>query len=239
MPEVWQSHPAVQRMARVARAIGDLREEVVFIGGAVAPLLQTHPPFPRARPTRDVDATAESRGYADLYRLHARLAAAGFRQDPADPEHLHRWVSPAGDWLDLVPAGDHPGGSGQRWDRIAIETSERADLGGGTIVRHASGPAFLALKWAAHLDRGQDDPFASHDLEDFLALLASRPSLVGEVRASPTELVEWLGEAAAGLLRMPAIEDLLAGHLNNAQDPARVSAQVKGQLQSLQAILSG
>lgn len=226
-------------MARVARAIGDLREELVFIGGAVAPLLQAQPPFPRARPTRDVDATMASRGYRDLGHLHARLAAAGFRQDPADPRHIHRWVSPSGDWLDLVPSGDHAGGSGQRWDQIAIETSERADLGGGILVRHASGPAFLAMKWAAHRDRGRDDPFASHDLEDFLALLASRPGLVAEVRASPAELVDWLSGAAAEILRLPEIDDLLAGHLNNAQDPVHVSAQVKRRLQLLQAMLSG
>jgi len=223
-------------MARVARALGDLTEELVFIGGAVAPLLQTRPPFPRARPTRDVDATTAFRSYRDLERLHGQLSAAGFRQDPAAPGHLHRWVSPAGDWLDLVPAGDHPGGSGQRWDWLAVETSEHADLGDGVVVRHASGPAWLALKWAAYLDRGRDDPYGSHDLEDFLALIASRPSLGGEVGASPAEVAEWIAGAAGALLQMPEVDDLLAGHLNNAQDPARVRAGVRERLQALAAM---
>lgn len=235
MPEAWQSHPAVQRMARVARAIGDLREDVVFIGGAVAPLLQTHPPFPLARPTKDVDAMTESRGYADLHRLQSRLTAVGFCQNPADPQHIHRWVSPAGDWQDLVPAGDHSGGSGQRWDQIAIETSEQTDLGGGIIVRHASAPGFLGLKWAAHLDRGQDDPFASADLEDLFALIASRPAIIEEVQAGPDELAGLLAAAAKSLLQMPELDDLLAGHLNNAQDSRQVSANVKACLGSFES----
>lgn len=231
--ESWRSHPAVQRMARVARALGHLSEELVFIGGAVAPLLQTRPPFARARPTRDVDATTASRSYRDMERLHQQLAAAGFRQDPSAPGHLHRWVSPAGDWLDLVPAGDHPGGSGQRWGRLAIETSEHTDLGEGIVIRHASAPGWLALKWAAYLDRGRDDPYGSHDLEDFLALIASRPSLGEEVGAGSAELAQWIAGAANTLLRMPEIEDLLADHLNNAQDPAQVRVQVKERLRAL------
>ncbi|MCU0381989.1 MAG: hypothetical protein MUE58_12445, partial [Chitinophagaceae bacterium] len=70
------------------------------------------------------------------------------------------------DWLDLVPSWSHPGGSGQEWDRFALQSSVSADLGDGVMVRHASAPAFLALKWAAYGDRGVTDPFASHDLED-------------------------------------------------------------------------
>jgi hypothetical protein len=41
--------PSLDRVAIVARALGDLAGEVVFIGGAIAPLLQIDPPFREAR----------------------------------------------------------------------------------------------------------------------------------------------------------------------------------------------
>jgi hypothetical protein len=102
-------------------------------------------------------------------------------------------------------------------------------------VRHASGPAFLALKWAAHLDRGAADPFASHDLEDFLALLAARPAVIREVADSPAEIAGFLASAADALIGMMEIEDLLAGHLNNADDPAATSLDVRRSLVDLAA----
>lgn len=233
MPEAWRSHPAVRRLARVATALGDLVQEVVFVGGAIAPLLQTDPPFGAPRPTKDVDAVIASRGYWELENLHTRLTSLGFRQDPAEAQHMHRWVSPDGDLLDLVPAGAHAGATGQLWDQLALDTSDASELAQGVTVRHASGPAFLALKWAAHLDRGAANPFASHDLEDFLALLAARPEIIREVADSPAELARFLSLAAESLIGMADIDDLLAGHLNNADDPAATCRDVKRDLATL------
>lgn len=91
----------------------------------------------------------------------------------------------------------------------------------------------MVLKLAAYKDRGAGDPFASHDLEDVLALLASRPGLVLEVEAAPPEVREFIGTSAAELLGRPDIEDLLAAHLNNAQAPEEVVAGVRGALAAL------
>ncbi len=206
---------------------------MAFVGGAIAPLLQTDPPFGAPRPTKDVDAVIASRGYWELETLHTRLTLLGFRQDPSEAQHMHRWVSPDGDLLDLVPAGAHAGGSGQVWDQLALDTSVQSEVDQGVTVRHASGPAFLALKWAAHLDRGAADPFASHDLEDFFALLAARPSVTREVADSPAELAQFLASAAGSLTGMADLDDLLAGHLNNADDPAATCRDVKRDLATL------
>jgi len=224
---VSRDHPAVAHVASVAIALGPLSGRVVFIGGAIAPLLQTDPPFPRARPTSDVDGVIVTASYADVQRLQQELLGRGFRQPLADPRHVHRWISPGGVPFDLVPTGAHPGGSRNPWDAVAVETAVEATLDGGVAVRHASGPAFLALKWAAHDDRGADDPRSSHNLEDLLALIASRSSLPDEVEAAPPKLRDFLATRARRLLDDPACEDLLFSHLNNAQDPAHTVAQVQ------------
>ncbi len=230
--------PSVQRLIRVARALGDLTGEVVFIGGAIAPLLQVRPPFAETRPTKDVDGVIASSRYADLARLAEALHQRGFRQHPADTAHLHRWRTPAGDALDLVPAGSHPGGSGQAWDRFALDYPVALELEDGLTIRHAGAPAFLALKWAAFADRGRADPFASHDLEDILALLASRDTLVAEVDGAPHAVQDFVTTSAARLLGDDRISDLLAGHLNNAQDPAETIRQVRARLGALATLAS-
>ena len=229
------NHPSVKRLKRVAEALGDLAPRVVFIGGSIAPLLQTVPPFDEARPTKDVDGVVATVAYTDVDVLHTALRARGFRQPPSESAHVHRWRSPQDDPLDLVPAGSHLGGSGQLWDQIALDAPTLADLGDGVIIRHAGGPAFLALKWAAYADRGAEDPYASHDLEDILAVVASRPALVAEVSESPSVLRDFVGSTSAALLADPRLRDILAGHLNNAQDPRGTADLVLGRLREIRA----
>ena len=228
-------HPSILRVARVAKAMGDMVAEVVFIGGSIAPLLQSDPPFAASRPTMDVDGVWASTSYADVGLLYQRLRDQGLRQGSEDAKHIHRWRTRDDDVLDLVPTGNHPGGSGQEWDRLAIETSVEVTLAGGVVVRHASAPAFLALKWAAYGDRGADDPFVSHDLEDIIALVAARPSIVGETEAAPSEIRHFVAGRSLALLSHPDLDELLAGHLNNAQDSARIQQRVRARLNELAA----
>ena len=118
-------------------------------------------------------------------------------------------------------------------DRIALETSVSVVLPDGMVMRHASAAAFLGLKWAAFADRGVADPFGSRDLEDILALVASRPSLLEEVRGCPSELRLMIVGRISDLLADGRLPDLLAGHLNNAQSPARVSQRVRERMTAI------
>lgn len=222
--------PSVQRLARVARALGDVADQVVFIGGAIAPLLQLDPPFPEARPTKDIDGVVASATYTDSGRLADALRARGFTQSAQDSAHIHRWRSPDGDALDLVPSGSHLGGSGQLWDRLAIEHCVEVELSDDLRIRHASAAAFLALKWAAFADRGRSDPWGSHDLEDILALTASRVDIAKQVEGAAGELAQFVAESTRQFLRLQLAEDTLAGHLNNAQDPRMTMRLVQDRL---------
>ena len=56
---------SAKAMAAIVTALGEWGQRIVFIGGAVAPLLQTDPPLPRVRPTDDVDAIAATLSYPD------------------------------------------------------------------------------------------------------------------------------------------------------------------------------
>ena len=119
--------------------------------------------------------------------------------------------------------------------RLALATAVTATLGVGLAIRHASAPGFLALKWAAYQDRGREDPLYSDDLLDVLAVLASRPTLVDEVAGAPRELRTYLAGQSRAFLADPNAEDLLAAHLNDAQDPAVTIGAVRGVLHTLAA----
>src|SRR5690606_1213081 len=135
-------------------------------------------PFKAARSTVDVDAIAVTVSYSDFDRLRDELRALGFRET-VNARHANRWTAPGERAVkfDLVPIGDHLGASGNPWDQVAIETAGTSEIEPGLSIRHANAPGFLALKFAAHRDRGADDPITSTDLEDIFALLASRPQI--------------------------------------------------------------
>lgn len=217
-PEVL-AHPSVLRLKRIAVAIGDLAEHVVFIGGGVSPLLQEDPPFDPARITKDVDGVIATSRYTEMAAVGRKLERRGFKYSTT-AGHAHRWISPEGDVLDLVPAGQHLGGSGQAWDAYAAKDNVMVDLGDGVRVRHASSAAFLALKWAAFRDRGESDPGASHDLEDIVAVVVSRPGIVDEVKNASENVRAFIVDRTRLLLNDDRAEDYLAGCLNHAQDPA-------------------
>jgi len=71
-------------VALVAKRLGDLRAEVVFVGGAVTGLLITDPAAPEARKTDDVDVIVEALSYAACANLSARLRKLGFREDQSE-----------------------------------------------------------------------------------------------------------------------------------------------------------
>jgi hypothetical protein len=59
--------------------------------------------------------------------------------------------------------------------------------------------------------RGRMDFQASHDLEDFVAVIEGRETIVQEIAESPQELRDYLADAAKALLAEPRFLDALPG----------------------------
>jgi predicted nucleotidyltransferase len=225
--------PSIQPLATVAAELGDCRESAIFIGGAIAPLLQTAAPFPKVRPTRDVDAISAAGSSTAQAHFEDALGKRGFRHDLAYRGHANRWISPSGIAFDLVPAGGFLGASGNQWDQMAVVAAERSVLGTGVAIKHASAPFFLILKWSAYRDRGKGNALGSTDIEDLLALLASRPTLVDEIERLPTTARDYLRGAAQALLGDPDFGDLLEAHLNNAVPRGSIVEGVRRALETI------
>lgn len=210
---------SVERIISLVRELGTLADDVVFIGGAIAPLLHTDSPLPSPRATKDVDGVVASRDYDDLERLHDALRNRGFRHDVSHTAHVHRWVAPSGELFDLVPSGSHLGGSGNERDAAAIASATTVRMDGVTF-RHACAPAFIAMKIGAFNDRGGGDARSSHDIEDVVALIASRSTIVSDVDAADSPVRSRVRSFASNLLETNIAEEVVAAQLNNADDPA-------------------
>jgi predicted nucleotidyltransferase len=102
-------------------------------------------------------------------------------------------------------------GFSNRWYPHAVASAQRMQLPSGTGIRLIGAPAFIATKFEAFADRGQNDLLGSHDAEDIINLVDGRPELVAEVRASPEDLRRHLAERCAAWLAQPDFEDRLIG----------------------------
>ncbi|MGB5062715.1 MAG: hypothetical protein WBQ37_03000 [Candidatus Competibacter sp.] len=205
--------PNVALLEIVAEHLGDdLREQLVFVGGAVAGLLITDPAMPAIRPTEDVDLICEALMLADYHRVEKVLRARGFVQDMRPNAPICRWRVGA-IVVDVMPTLEEILGFANRWYPLALQTAVAVALPSGRLIRLIAAPVFLATKLEAFDGRGQGDFLFSHDLGDLLAVVDGRDALLEECRASPSELRGYLVERFRGLLAQPAFIDALPGHL--------------------------
>lgn len=202
--------PNLPYLRHIAEALGELREQVVFVGGAVAGLLVTDPLADPVRATRDVDAVVNA-SRAMFYRIEAQVAERGFARDVSS-DVICRWVHKAsGVLFDLMPVQPEVLGFSNRWYPYAVETAVPMDLGDGVTVRLVSAVAFVATKLEAFAGRGGGDFLSSHDLEDVLNIVDGRQELVEELAAAPAELREAVAAAFTPLLSNQDFVNVLPG----------------------------
>lgn len=220
--------PNLPHLRQVAEALGDLREQVVFIGGAVAGLLVTDPLADSVRATRDVDAVV-SANRALFHRIEASVATRGFARDVSS-DVICRWVHKAsGVLFDLMPVQPDVLGFSNRWYPYAVETAVPVDLGNGVTIRLVSAVAFVATKLEAFAGRGDGDFLSSHDLEDVLNIVDGREELASEMAAAPADVRQAVAAAFGPLLASPDFVNVLPGLL---AEPERVGV-VLGRLKAM------
>ena len=214
--------PNVAALELVAFALGDLRRELVLVGGCSVGLLISDPASPPVRETIDVDLVAEVTSLKEYYGVCEKLSQCGFQQS-AEDDHLCRWVRGRLK-LDVMPSSNEVlGHSTNRWYPEAVATARDIVLANGLTVRVVSPPLFLATKLEAFHDRGNRDYAASHDLEDIINVVDGRPELAGEVDMAPEAVRGYLRNEFDELLADERFVDAIPMHLRgDAASQARV-----------------
>ncbi|MEY4756883.1 MAG: hypothetical protein RJA34_1781 [Pseudomonadota bacterium] len=210
----------------MARAMGPLCDRVVFVGGCATGLLLSDAAPMNVRATEDVDAIVEVASLARYHALADELMQRGFKQTMADNTPPFRWF-----WqsmqLDLVPLDEKVLGFANRWYRTAFEAAVQTTLEPGLTLRHLSAPYFLGTKFEAFNDRGKNDVYASHDLEDILTVIEGRAALVEELAASPVDLRDHVAACIVKLLENPDFDNALGGLLSQPNREPLVRARLQ------------
>jgi hypothetical protein len=147
---------SIDLLELAADTLGELLEEVVFVGGATVVLWITDPGAPPVRPTKDVDVVVEVATRSAFHEFEARLRERRFAEDQEEGV-ICRWRHPSGLILDAMPSQPGILGFENRWQGAAIPHAIERELPSGAPIRAVSPPYLLATKLAAFKGRGKRD----------------------------------------------------------------------------------
>ncbi|NMG66401.1 hypothetical protein GPA19_15765 [Azoarcus indigens] len=218
--------PNLPQLRCIAGALGELREQLVFVGGSVAGLLLTDPLAEGVRATTDVDAIVEA-GRAAFHQLESELSDRGFMRDMTS-EVICRWVHrESGLLFDLMPVDDAVLGFTNPWYAYAVQTAESLEIAEGVSIRVLSAVAFVGTKLEAFASGGNGDFRASRALEDVLNVVDGREQLAEEMAGAPEALRVFVARTFAGLLGQPNFTNVLPGLIAEPERADVVSARLR------------
>ncbi len=197
-------------VAQVARALKELKDQMVFIGGAVISLYTDDPSADEIRPTADIDMTVRLLNYSDWVKMQKRLAELRFFPDPDGHSiisYLYKGIS-----VDIMPGEDGPMGPANRWYKLGFEdlhTIEVEDV----ELQVFSAPCYLATKFEAFNDRGGDYR-TSHDFEDVIYVLDNRTTIVEEIDKAHSAIKAFLHSELNKILQSSYAEEIISVHLH-------------------------
>lgn len=205
--------PNLPMLEDAARKLAPFLDEIVFVGGVTLGLLITDEAAAPIRATTDVDVIAEIATYADYIVLSERLRRAHFTEDTGVTCRWHNGALT----LDVLALSKDVLGFTNIWYESALRYASAFTLPGGQSIRVITAPFFLGTKIEAFRGRGQRDFQASHDLEDFVAVIEGRDALLQEITAAPEALRHYLAKATNALLAESRFLDVLPGFVVDAE----------------------
>lgn len=194
---------------KVAKALGELNSEVVFVGGAMVSMYIDDPAAEDIRPTKDLDLTFQITTAGKLEALRQKLVQKGFSQTHNDKVICRfRFDDLLIDVMSTQAVGWAPS---NRWFMPGFEKAYSIELDDVTIKLMPL-PFFLASKMDAFFDRGMKDLYASHDFEDIIYIFNYTNTLVDQIQQTGGEVAGYLKECAERMMQ-DEIRSVIPGHL--------------------------
>ncbi len=206
-------NPNIDILIGAVEQLGELVDEMVFVGGCATGLLITDKAAPPIRITKDVDAIVQVMSRGDYYQFSDKLRAQGFSEDKSDDAPICRWKSADGILLDVMPIDPEVLGFGNQWYEPATKHALEHLLPSGKTIKLISAPYFLITKLDAFNGRGYNDYLLSHDIEDIVAVFDGRSELVDDVKNAEEELVTELSKRFSDLLNDTRFIEAVPGHM--------------------------
>lgn len=190
----------ISMLQTVANGLGDLKDDMVFVGGAVAELYASNSELSTIRPTLDVDCVIELRSKTAHAKLEDDLRALGFKNDTSKGAPICRWVY-QDILVDVMPSDSDVLGFSNKWYVEGIENKISKMLPNGTEIFVFPPDYYLAAKIEAHKGRGGTDLRQSHDFEDIIYILDNCPELLESITNANESVKAYLKEECFNLLK--------------------------------------
>lgn len=162
----------------VAKALRSFPYSFVLVGGAAVPFLLTDP-IVSARSTLDFDIVVRIATRGEYYEVEEWLRDHEFTETKDGP--ICRWRLDE-HLIDVMPTSEDVLGFSNQWYEAALQSATRHELEEDISIPVVAAPPFVGAKIEAFRSRGEDDYYASSDLEDIITVLNGRPEIVDEVR---------------------------------------------------------
>nr|NQU93445.1 hypothetical protein [Bacteroidota bacterium] len=201
----------------VANGLGDLKDEMVFVGGAVAELYADNPAASEIRPTIDVDCVIEISSRLHFARLEENLRTKGFKNDTSEGAPICRWIYNEIK-VDVMPTDSNVLGFTNRWYEEGMEIKISKALPDGTEVFVFPPEYYLAAKFEAHKGRGGNDLRQSHDFEDIIYIMDNCRDLLNNINDSTPNVRTYLKEECRNLLENEGITEGIESALPYGSD---------------------
>lgn len=195
---------------KVAIALGEINNDVIYIGGAVVSLYVTDDGAEQPRPTNDIDISVQISTYSQMEKLREELDKK--KIFPASNETVMNRYSYEDILIDFIPYEETPLGPTNSWLKPGFEKSHSV-LIGNIEIKILPVSFFLATKWEAYKSRG-NDPRMSPDFEDIIYIIDNSLDLVDEVKDAEIKVQLFLKEMASEILSHPYRNEIIECHLN-------------------------
>ncbi|MFT0714036.1 nucleotidyl transferase AbiEii/AbiGii toxin family protein [Flagellimonas lutimaris] len=200
----------IEVVAEVAAALKDIKEDMVFVGGAVVSLYTDDPAADEIRPTQDIDLTLNIINLHHWEAVQEKLGILGFYPDPfghAICSYKYKDIP-----VDIMAAEDGPLGPANRWYKIGFEnlwTAKAKDQ----KIKILSAPCYLATKFEAFNDRGTDYR-TSHDIEDIITVLDNRINIVDEIKLDNDTIRAFIIQELKTIIGKGILQEILMSHIH-------------------------
>ncbi|MFK8012957.1 MAG: nucleotidyl transferase AbiEii/AbiGii toxin family protein [Marinicellaceae bacterium] len=211
----------IEMLSRVASALGDLTNDVVFVGGCVTGLLvEDSFTLEHVRFTEDVDLIVNIMTQADWNQLQSKLRKRGFKENMEDTVICRMRLG--GLKVDFMPIEKDILGFTNQWYKGALKNPVKHKLTDEITINVISPEYFIATKIVAYEGRGNNDLLMSHDIEDVLTIFDGRVQIVEEINAAEDNIRKYIKAKLKGLMQKDSFEYVIQSVSRNNMQREKV-----------------
>ncbi len=200
---------SIEMIEIVAKSLDSLIKEIVFIGGAATSLYSNQNNKLEFRPTEDVDCIINVTSKLEFYALENKLRSLGFENNST---MICRW-NVNGIVVDIMPTDANILGFTNSWYQPGLENKIQIKLPSKKNIYIFTLPYFLASKFEALYNRGDNDWRVASDLEDILLVVISNINSLDKINNSENKVRNYLVKSFSDLLSQPNINEILISHV--------------------------